>query len=62
MGIKKYMVNIKVRFAVLLVLLLVAAVSPSEKKQTEDDLVRELLDPASGLLDEHTVRVPLLSV
>ncbi|KAG4986095.1 Formin-like protein 5 [Glycine max] len=54
MGIKKYMVNIKVRFAVLLVLLLVAAVSPSEKKQTEDDLVRELLDPASGLLDEHT--------
>ncbi|KAG4390309.1 hypothetical protein JHK82_016579 [Glycine max] len=54
MGIQKHMVNIKVTFGVLSVLLLVAAVSSIEKKEAENDFVRELLDPASGLLDEHT--------
>ncbi|RDX91187.1 Formin-like protein 5, partial [Mucuna pruriens] len=56
MGIQKHMVNIKVRFGVLLVLLLVAAVSPLEKKET-DGFFSKLLDPASGLLDEHTAKV-----
>ncbi|TKY66697.1 Formin protein 5 [Spatholobus suberectus] len=54
MGIQKHMVSIKVSFGVLLVLLLVAAVSSTEKKETQDGFVSELLDPASGLLDEHT--------
>lgn len=59
MGIKKHMVNVKASLGVLVVLLLVAAVSPLEKKETEDDFVRKLLDPASGLFDEHTVRLPM---
>ncbi|QCD86523.1 diaphanous 2 [Vigna unguiculata] len=51
------MVNVKASLGVLLVLLLVAAVSPLEKKETEDDFVRKLLDPAYGLFDEHTAKV-----
>ncbi|KAK7342567.1 hypothetical protein VNO80_25522 [Phaseolus coccineus] len=54
MGIQKHMVNKSL--GVFLVLLLVSAVSPLEKKETEDDFVRELLDPASGLFDEHTAK------
>lgn len=57
MGIEKYMVVIKFSFCVLLVLQLVAAVSSIEKKETQDGLVRELFDSASGLLDEHTAKV-----
>ncbi|KAG2396996.1 hypothetical protein LR48_Vigan08g075600 [Vigna angularis] len=57
MGIQKHMVNVKASLGVLVVLLLVAAVSPLEKKETEDDFVRKLLDPASGLFDEHTEKV-----
>lgn len=57
MGIERYMVVIKFSFCVLLVLQLVAAVSSIEKKETQDGLVRELFDSASGLLDEHTVRL-----
>jgi len=55
MGILKHMVNKSL--GGFLVLLLVSAVSPLEKKETEDDFVRELLDPASGLFNEHTVRL-----
>nr|KYP53459.1 Formin-like protein 5 [Cajanus cajan] len=57
MGVHKHMVNTKISFGVLLVLLLVAAVSSIEKRETEDDFVSELLDPASELLDEHTAKV-----
>lgn len=62
MGIQKYMVAIKFSFCVLLVLDLVAAVSFIEKKETQDDFVSGLLDSASGLLDEHAVRLPLLVI
>jgi len=51
------MAVIKFSFCVLLVLQLVAAVSSIEKKETQDGFVRELFDSASGLLDEHTVRL-----
>lgn len=54
---KKHMVNIKVSFGFLLVLLLVAAVGSIEKTETEDSFVNELLDPASGLSAEHTAKV-----
>ncbi|KAL2327959.1 hypothetical protein Fmac_021386 [Flemingia macrophylla] len=57
MGVHKHMVNVKVTFGALLVLLFVAAVGSIEKKEAGDDFVSELLDPASGLLDEHTAKV-----
>lgn len=57
MGIQKYMVAVKFSFCVLLIVLLVAAVSFIEKKETHDEFVSELLDSASGLLDEHTAKV-----
>ncbi|XP_027353968.1 formin-like protein 5 [Abrus precatorius] len=57
MGIQKHMVTIKFRLCVLLVLAFVAAVSSTAKKETQDDFVSKLLDPACGLLDEHTVKI-----
>ncbi|KAK7312904.1 hypothetical protein VNO77_37143 [Canavalia gladiata] len=57
MGIQKHMVTIKIRFCVLLVLLLGAAVSSVEKKETQDGFVSQLLDPASRLIDKHTAKV-----
>ena len=58
MAIQKYMVATRFSFCVLLVILLVAAVSFIEKKETQNDFVSELLGSASGLLDEHKVRLP----
>ncbi|KAJ1441921.1 Formin, FH2 domain [Sesbania bispinosa] len=57
MGIQKYMVAVKFSFCVLLIVLLVAAVSFIEKKETHDEFVSELLDSPSGLFDEHTAKV-----
>lgn len=51
------MVVIKFSFCVFLVFHLVAAVSFIVKKETPDGFVRELFDSASGLFDEHTVRL-----
>lgn len=55
MGIQKPKVAIKAWFCILLVLLLVAEASFVEKKTKQEDFVSKLLDPASGLFDEHTV-------
>lgn len=54
MGIQRYMVDIRFSFCVLLVL--VVAADSFIEKETQDGFVREVLDSASGLLDEHTVR------
>ena len=62
MGIQRYKVAAKASFCVLLVLLLVAAVSFIEKKEAQEGFVRELLDPASELLDDDTVRLASLVV
>ncbi|KAK7262657.1 hypothetical protein RJT34_30232 [Clitoria ternatea] len=57
MGIQKHMIGIKVRFCVLSVLLLVASASSIGKREIQDGFVSEVLDPASGWLDEHTANV-----
>lgn len=51
------MVVINFSFCFLLVFHLVAAASFVVKKETPDGFVRELFDSASGLFNEHTVRL-----
>lgn len=62
MVIQQYMGVIKSTFCIVLVLNIVAAVVTINvgKKETEDEFITQLFDPASGLLDEDTVRLASL--
>lgn len=54
--IQRYMGVIKSVFCIVLVLNIVEAISIEESKETEE-FITKLFDPASGLLDDDTVRL-----
>lgn len=60
--IQNYMGVIKSVFCIVLVLNIVAVISIEEKKETEEEFVGKLFDPASGILDEDTVRLTSLVI
>jgi hypothetical protein len=61
--IQQYMDVIKSTFCLVLVLNIVAVISIEEKKETTDEeFISKLFDPASGLLDEDTVRLTSLVI
>jgi len=60
--IQQYMGVIKCIFCIVLVLNIVAAISIEEHKETDEEFITQLFDPASGLLDEDTVRLTSLVI
>ncbi|CAJ1956818.1 unnamed protein product [Sphenostylis stenocarpa] len=56
MGIQQYMGIIKVIFCVISVFQILAVISNEEKK-TQEELISQLFDPTSGLLNEDTAEV-----
>ncbi|KAL5081757.1 hypothetical protein RYX36_010178 [Vicia faba] len=55
--IQQYMGVIKSVFCIVLVLNIVAVISIEEKKETEEEFVGKLFDPASEILDEDTAEI-----
>lgn len=62
MAIQQYMGVIKAIFCIVLVLNIVVAFSIEEEKETQEEFLSQLFDPASGLLDEDTVRLIVICV
>lgn len=60
MYIQQYMGVIKATFCIVLVLNFVAAVSIKEKKETQEENLSQLFDPASDLVEDDTVRLASL--